>query len=670
MGAERRVTYHIIRQKVRYVTLGIGCYSYTLEHQEQVMSDFFRLIMSKMISSLPLQRKVSLTLVLLFAAFIVVSFAVLRTVIAPAFDDLELSAARTDLKRAESAIRADIENLEALSADWAPWDDIFHYVRGENPGFEKSNLFRATLTNLNLDMMAVYGADNTLKWAQVFLDGEEVPLDRLAILDAGHPSFALLTRHHDSVGQTVGFIDTGLGPMIVSSRPIVRSDYSGPIAGAVIMGQFLNESRLLRLQERIEVDMGWEFAAASTSSDDVIQIDAGAAIEIFPGTILSQRVLNDIHGTPYLILRAHTPRDISSLGSQTINAAMTFLVIAGLIVIGFMWFILRGTILRPIEQLTRHIDDIRQSGDLSRQLGMRRGDEIGILAGQFDVMTAEVHDARRSLLDQSFKAGKADTAAEVLHNIRNAMTPMINGLERLRKASDVTDKLRIGEATRQVANPDCPAERKKKFLEYINASFEHVSAVGANAAKELKIVISQARQVEGILANQEKFANVAPVAENIIIDEVLDEAVNIIPKDAEPSVLVTMSDQLHSVRVRAHRIGLLQVMGNLILNAYESIQRSGTSAGQIFLLAVNEIFDDKPMVRVTIRDNGSGFDADVRDRIFRRGFTSKTRGETTGLGLHWCANAVAGMGGRIFAESAGRGQGAEFHVLLPAAQGG
>lgn len=626
--------------------------------------------MSKTPTSLPLQSKVSMTLSLLFAAFIVVSFAVLRTVIAPAFDDLELSAARADLNRAESAIRADIENLEALSADWAPWDDIFHYVRGGNPGFEKSNLFRGTLTNLRLDMLAIYGADNTLKWAQVFLDGEEVPLAGLAVLDAGHPSFALLTRHHDSVGQTVGFIDTGLGPMIVSSRPIVRSDYSGPIAGAVIMGQFLNESRLLRLQERIQVDMGWEFAAASTSSDDVIQIDADAAIEIYPNTILSQRVLNDIHGTPYLILRAHTPRDISNLGAQTINAAMTFLVIAGLIVIGFMWFILRGTILRPIEQLTRHIDDIRQSGDLSRQLGMQRGDEIGILAGQFDVMTAEVHDARRSLLDQSFKAGKADTAAEVLHNIRNAMTPMINGLERLRRTFNVTDNLRISDATEQVASPDCPTERKEKFLEYINASFVHIKAVAAKAVETLKIVTSQAKQIEGILSSQEKFANVAPVAENLIIDEVLDEALNIIPKKTEPKVTFRMDGQLATVRVRAHRIGLLQVMGNLILNAYESIQRSGTSAGQISLLAVDEVVDNRPMVRVTVRDNGSGFDNDMRDRIFQRGFTSKTRGETTGLGLHWCANAVAGMGGRIFAESDGLGRGAEFHVLLPAAQGG
>jgi two-component system NtrC family sensor kinase len=73
---------------------------------------------------------------------------------------------------------------------------------------------------------------------------------------------------------------------------------------------------------------------------------------------------------------------------------------------------------------------------------------------------------------------------------------------------------------------------------------------------------------------------------------------------------------------------------------------------------------------VTVRDNGSGFDGEMKTQIFQRGYTSKTKGSTTGLGLHWCANAVASMGGKISAESAGAGQGAEFHVLLPAAQGG
>jgi C4-dicarboxylate-specific signal transduction histidine kinase len=272
-------------------------------------------------------------------------------------------------------------------------------------------------------------------------------------------------------------------------------------------------------------------------------------------------------------------------------------------------------------------------------------------------------------LDQSFKAGKADTAAEVLHNIRNAMTPLINGIERLTKSCAVGDTLRIAEVTKELADPDCPPERAGKLLQYVDASFKRMAEVRVSAADDLKLVASQARQVEAIVSDQEKFANVAPVAEDIPIDEVLSEAAHIIPKDDDRAVAVDIAGDLDSFSVHAHRVGLLQVMGNLILNAYESIQRDKKNSGEISLSASADVLDDKPMIRVTIRDNGNGFCSEVGPRIFERGFTSKPDGKANGLGLHWCANAVTSMGGRIFAESAGQGEGAEFHVLLPAAQG-
>ena len=100
---------------------------------------------------MPLQSKVSVTLLFAVAAFIGLSYLILRILIAPAFDDLEMQAAHSDLVRAEQAIQTDIDNLEAVTEDWAPWDDIHDYVRGVNPGFRKSNLDRPTLTNLGLE---------------------------------------------------------------------------------------------------------------------------------------------------------------------------------------------------------------------------------------------------------------------------------------------------------------------------------------------------------------------------------------------------------------------------------------------------------------------------------------------------------------------------------------
>ncbi len=621
-------------------------------------------LMSNTRSPIPLQSKVSLALLLLICAFVMFSYTILRSVIAPAFDELEIAAAESDLRRAEAAIRADIENLEAITADWAPWDDIYSYVSGRNPSFRKSNLDRPTLVNLKLDMMAVYAIHSRFVWGQVLEKGIEVPIDSLDILNPDHPSSEGLTAHRAELDRTAGFVKTRLGPMIISSRPILRSDDSGPVAGALVMAQRLDQSHLDRFRERTDVDMTWTIA------------DTGSAAMITPvfdtseQVVTGRKTLFDIHGAPILVLRTETERKISGLGAQTIDAATLFLLVAGVLVCGFIWFLLRQMIVRPVESLTAHIDEIRKSGDLSRQINMQRGDEIGVLAAQFDSMTADVSDARRALLDQSFKAGKADTAAEVMHNIRNAMTPMINGLERLRKSFRVTEGLRIADASEQIASDECSAERKQKFLDYIGASFKHIKNVGSEASTELSVVTSQARQIEGILSDQERFANVAPVAENLVIDEVLDEATNVLPREKPRTVELTVDHEDEQLRVRAHRIGLLQVLGNLILNAYESIKRSGVSNGYILVAAADEVVDERRMVRVTIRDNGNGFDSETRTKIFQRGFTSKTQADTNGLGLHWCANAVASMGGKISAESPGQGRGAVFHVLLPAARGG
>ncbi len=617
--------------------------------------------MSNARATMPLQHKVSMTLMVLVAAFILVSYGILRGVIAPAFDDLELTSAEADLKRAEQAIQRDLEQLQAVTADWAPWDDMWNYATGRYPGFVKSNLDRPTLENLGLDVLVIYDAQRRMLWGQLLVDGEEQVVEQLDAFNPAHVDSLPLSTHTDPDAGTAGILATTAGPMIISSSPILMSDDSGPIAGAVVMGQRLTDERLARLRERTGVEINWSFDGGKFEI---------ARFAVDEQAVTGSMSIRDIHGRPLMRLETRTPRRISALGSQTINAALLFLMLAGVLVTAFVWLMLRGSILAPIEALSAHVAELRKSGDLSRRLKMRRRDEIGALAGEFDGLTDALIDARKALLDQSFKAGKADTAAEVLHNIRNAMTPMINGVERLRKSARSADRLHVTEATEQLADPEVTPERREKLLAYIDASFEHLARVGDDAQDDLNIVASQARQIEGILSDQEKFSNARPVVETLEIEELLGEAANVIPKEDAEHVDLTLDQSLRDVRVAAHRIGLLQVMGNLILNAYESIKRHGENEGHIALAASSELVDDKNMVRLSVRDNGTGFDSETGRQIFQRGFTSKTKDETTGLGLHWCANAVAGMGGRIIADSGGEGRGAEFHVLLPAAQGG
>ncbi len=633
------------------------------------------IIMSNGLGSLSLQKKVSASLLAVMVAFGLLSYLILNAVISPAFDNLENNAAQTDLIRAQRAIQADLEQLKSSTGDWAPWDDAYAYARGENPAFISINADIPTLINLDLNLLLFYDVEGKPLWGQLVQYGEGVDLDRLGVFQESSPQMARLISHSHIDSVISGLVPTNLGPLLICSMPILKTGQVGPIAGTLIMARFLDDSRVLRLGEQTEVDFN-----AYLINDARVDITRPLAAlsnnegndfyhETTDRAIFSYGLLRDVFGDPLIVLEARTPKEISALGKQTVNGTLLFLCLAGIIIAVVAWVLLRRVIVGPLEGLARHIVGIRRSGDLSQRLNETRSDEIGELANEFDRMTTEVQKARQLLVDRSFKAGRANTAAEVMHNIRNAMTPLFNGLERLAVSFNVASSLRIKEAIEQLSDPDCPADRREKLLQYINASFDHVESVGKNAGADLEIASKQARQVQAILADQEKHANVEPVFEVLDLDEVVDEAAHVIPESEAADLHVSFEADVGAHQVRAHRVGLMQVLGNLILNAYESIQRSQSESGQIRIIATPETVDKQAMVRLTVCDTGCGFDDNIRQKIFQRGYTSK-QGHMTGLGLHWCANALAGMGGRIQAESTGFGHGAEFHVLLPSAHGG
>lgn len=117
-------------------------------------------------------------------------------------------------------------------------------------------------------------------------------------------------------------------------------------------------------------------------------------------------------------------------------------------------------------------------------------------------------------------------------------------------------------------------------------------------------------------------------------------------------------------RLRMHRAGMLQMIGNLLANAAEAIGESGKDQGTVFADASVQEAEGCSMIHLCVRDDGAGIAADNLDRVFERGFTTKA-GLARGMGLHWCANTVMAMDGRMYAESDGVGQGACLHVLLP-----
>lgn len=106
-----------------------------------------------------------------------------------------------------------------------------------------------------------------------------------------------------------------------------------------------------------------------------------------------------------------------------------------------------------------------------------------------------------------------------------------------------------------------------------------------------------------------------------------------------------------------------QVLTNLIQNAIEAVAEDGT--GRVWVAGRRE----NSRVILSVRDNGPGIPAEVRERIFTPFFTTKGPGKGMGMGLTITWRVVRALGGAIKVNST-PGQGTEFVLTLPAAPNG
>ncbi len=111
---------------------------------------------------------------------------------------------------------------------------------------------------------------------------------------------------------------------------------------------------------------------------------------------------------------------------------------------------------------------------------------------------------------------------------------------------------------------------------------------------------------------------------------------------------------------------LIQLLGNLFDNAI----KYSPDGGLVRIEVKTEDSKRGPAIHLTVKDQGPGIARSDFERIFYRfeqvGVPEHTMGLGTGLGLAICKEIVEAHGGRIWVES-DRGQGAVFHVVLPAA---
>ena len=102
-----------------------------------------------------------------------------------------------------------------------------------------------------------------------------------------------------------------------------------------------------------------------------------------------------------------------------------------------------------------------------------------------------------------------------------------------------------------------------------------------------------------------------------------------------------------------------QVLMNIFSNAIQSIPQTG----KIFIST--RVKGD--MVKISVKDTGSGMSEEIRKKIYDPFFTTKEVGKGTGLGLYISYGIIEKHNGKIEVFS-NVGEGTEFVITIPITQ--
>lgn len=314
------------------------------------------------------------------------------------------------------------------------------------------------------------------------------------------------------------------------------------------------------------------------------------------------------------------------LKSQELEKEMFNLILAGvnlhvlMILLGiFLSVIISNKITYPLRLIQNRIKATRY-GSYGEQIEYTKNDEIGSLVKDYNQMLIELEDSANRLARSERESAWREMAKQIAHEIKNPLTPMKLSIQFLQK--------RFEEKT---PNWETHFNRvSKTLIEQINA----LSSIATAFSNFAKMPLAK--------------------SEDLNLVEVLQHVINLFKSDDLDLKLDL--NKIEEATVFVDREQFVRVFVNLINNAIQAIPEG--DEGQIVI----ELEERSSDYQVSVIDNGSGIDDEIRGRLFSPNFTTKSSG--MGLGLSIVKNIIENAKGSIFVESE-QGVGSCFIVRIP-----
>jgi len=315
--------------------------------------------------------------------------------------------------------------------------------------------------------------------------------------------------------------------------------------------------------------------------------------------------------------------DVNAMRTQlksTIVPITTAYMIVILLAVLFSYFLAKG-ISKPLQAVSQKLRmvGLQQKND---HINYPHSDEIGLLVSEYNRMIDELEHSAEQLAQSERENTWREMARQIAHEIKNPLTPMKLSVQYMIKAWEKMDTEKFDEYIRRTANT---------LVEQI----DHLAFVASE------------------FSNLAKTTQQAEVSKVDVIEK-LQNSVLLYSRTEDATISINTDVQHAYIMVNAEQI--MSVFNNLIKNALQSVPQ-----GQHVSIAVSAKINADNIL-ITITDNGRGIAPEVREKIFKPNFTTKSTG--MGLGLAIVKTIVNNAHGDIWFETE-EGRGTTFFVSIP-----